>query len=276
MTTFDEHRAGSGEPLVLVHGITATWRVWTPVLPELERHHDVIAPTLAGHRGGAPPAYGPGVLGLTDALERRLDELGLDRPHVAGNSLGGWIALELARRGRARSIVALSPGGGWSSSAALTRVIMLIRSGHRLALRDSAFVRSVLARPRSRRLFLSLAVEHGERISVSDAIGTMTDNAGCTVIDEFMASIRRDGPLAGPLSAPDCPIRVAWPDRDRLIPFERYGVPLLAAVPGAELVRLPGVGHVPMSDDPQLVARTILEVTAPVDSPGHICDHQTI
>ena len=64
------------------------------------------------------------------------------------------------------------------------------------------------------------------------------------------------------LPDPGCPIRIAWGGRDRTLPFERYGKPMLEAVPSAELVMLPGVGHVPMSDDPELVARTILEVTA--------------
>jgi pimeloyl-ACP methyl ester carboxylesterase len=104
-----EHRGGSGPPLLLLHGITASFRVWEPVLPALEEHHEVFAPTLAGHYGAA--ALHDGVLAnvesLTDRLEERLDELEIARPHVVGNSLGGWLALELPRRGRASSVVAL-------------------------------------------------------------------------------------------------------------------------------------------------------------------------
>jgi pimeloyl-ACP methyl ester carboxylesterase len=100
--------------LVLLHGFTDTWRTWEPVLPALERRFEVFAPTLTGHAGGPPFAEG----GATDdaiveALESMLDELGWEAPAVAGNSLGGFVALRLAQRGRARSVVAIAPAGGW-------------------------------------------------------------------------------------------------------------------------------------------------------------------
>src|ERR1700731_2334481 len=105
------HRAGTGTPLLLLHGIGAIWRVWSPVLPYLEPHHDVIVPTLAGHGGGPPldPQVKPSVHALADALEDELDKLGLQKVHIAGNSLGGWLGIELARRGRALSLVLFSP-----------------------------------------------------------------------------------------------------------------------------------------------------------------------
>src|SRR3954447_24009824 len=108
------HRGGTGEPLVCLHGFTDTWRTWELVLPELERHHDVLAPTLAGHAGG-PPLNGNLSSGsLADAAERAMDDAGFETAHVVGNSLGGHVALQLAARGRARSVVALAPAGGWA------------------------------------------------------------------------------------------------------------------------------------------------------------------
>src|SRR6185312_2220378 len=104
------HRGGSGPPLVLLHGFLDTWRTWELVLPALERHHEVIAPALPGHAGGPPLAPDDD---LIDAVERVLDEAGAGEAHLVGNSLGGWVALQLAARGRARSVVALAPGGGW-------------------------------------------------------------------------------------------------------------------------------------------------------------------
>src|SRR6185369_1457079 len=104
------HRGGSGEPLLLLHGFTDTWRTWEPVLPALERRFEVLAPTLAGHAGGKPfPEGGASDAFLVDALEAMLDELGWEAPAVAGNSLGGYAALRLAERGRARAVVALAP-----------------------------------------------------------------------------------------------------------------------------------------------------------------------
>src|SRR5580765_7340519 len=104
------------EPLVLLHGLGMSERVWDGVRPLLEPHHDVVALTALGHRGGASPSRRPvTVRDLVDDAERQLDERGLSRPHVAGNSLGGWMAIELARRGRARTVCALSPAGFWTA-----------------------------------------------------------------------------------------------------------------------------------------------------------------
>ena len=89
--------------------------------------------------------------------------------------------------------------------------------------------------------------------------------AGCVAIHDVMRCIRRHGPLP-PMGADlPCPIRIAWGTRDRALPFARFGQPLLDRVPPAELVRLPGVGHVPMYDDPELVPRTILDLSQAVD-----------
>ena len=263
-----EHRGGAGTPLLLLHGLTASFRVWQPVFASLEEDHDVIAPTLAGHYGGAALAEGivPSVGALADAIERRLDELEIARPHVAGNSLGGWIALELARRGRARSVVAFSPPASWARGRDFVRVSTLIRIGHLAAGRSSHSVRTLLARARSRRLLLRVACEHGERVPPAAAESMLAENAAYASLPDFLRAVRRDGPIAAPIEVPGCPIRIAWPVRDRTVPFERYGRPLLGMVPGAELVRLAGVGHVPMYDDPPLVVRTIIEVTSAVDA----------
>src|SRR5918994_3852076 len=108
------YRAGTGEPLVLIHGFTARWRCWLPVLGLLAPRFEVIAPTLHGHDGGPPSPPGAETLAqATDHFESLLDGLGVGTAHLAGNSLGGALALELAKRGRARSVVAISPGGGW-------------------------------------------------------------------------------------------------------------------------------------------------------------------
>src|SRR6476661_8295422 len=114
------------EPLVLIHGFTGTGRIWDPVVPLLAAHHDVHAPTLAGHCGGATvPADAKASLTiLVDDLEAQLDRAGLATAHLAGNSLGGWLALELAARGRARSVVCLSPAGGWESGSREERRII--------------------------------------------------------------------------------------------------------------------------------------------------------
>src|SRR3954453_19570705 len=93
------YRGGSGPPLVCLHGFTGTWRTWELVLPTLERHHDVLAPTLLGHAGG-PPLHGElSDALLPDAIERAMDDAGFETAHIVGNSIGGYVALHLAARG---------------------------------------------------------------------------------------------------------------------------------------------------------------------------------
>ncbi|MCW3038470.1 MAG: hydrolase [Solirubrobacterales bacterium] len=256
------HRAGSGPPLVLLHGFTGSWRAWRPVIDGLAAHHAVFAPTLPGHHGSAPLADDfPGTVeAMLDLLEAQLDAEGIDRAHLVGNSLGGWLALELGRRGRALSVVALSPAGGWSSPRDLHRVVRLMRGGRLAMERLGPRLGPLLRRPRFRKLLLRSVAEHGDRIPPGEVQELLDEALGCLVFDDLLRFIAgSDGLAAG--AASDYPIRIAWSGNDRTIPLERYGRPLVANVPGAELVVLPGVGHVPMFDDPALVVRTILEVS---------------
>ena len=112
----DHHRGGSGEPLVLIHGIGHTWRGWRPMLPLLEERFDVLAVDLPGFGRSEP--FPSGVLStpeaLADAVEDEMGRAGFERAHFAGNSLGGWVSLELARRGRAETVTALMCGSRWS------------------------------------------------------------------------------------------------------------------------------------------------------------------
>ncbi|MEA2436741.1 MAG: hypothetical protein QOF65_1297, partial [Thermoleophilaceae bacterium] len=108
------HRGGSGSPLVCLHGFLDTWRAWELVLPALERQHDILAPTLAGHAGGPRIEGEVSDTTLADAVEHAMDKAGFEIAHIVGNSLGGLVALQLAERGRAETVVALAPAGGWA------------------------------------------------------------------------------------------------------------------------------------------------------------------
>lgn len=259
------HRAGTGEPLVLLHGATMSWRAWRPVLAELQAEHDVFAPTLAGHRGAAPWRAGERaqVAGLVDAVCAQLDEARIGSAHVVGNSLGGWVALELARRGRATTCTVLSPAGSWRHARDARRLQMVFRVG--LALGRSSWVRRLAVAPLVRGWAFSRVMEHGERLSRDDALGLFADLDGCAAISSLLTPGHVPEAVP-PFAGLPCPVRVAWAERDRVIPYHRYGAPLRRVLPGAEFVRLPGCGHVPMWDDPDLVVRTILDVTS-VSSP---------
>ena len=261
------HRGGTGTPLLLLHGIGAIWRAWSPVLPYLEPHHEVIVPTLHGHAGGPPldSEIAPSVQALVDGIEEELDRLGLQKVHIAGNSLGGWIGIELARRGRAHSLVLLSPAGAWRSS----RRIRMTSHGVRFSLgalgRYSHRAEAIAERRLLRWALLAGQVAHPHHVP-HESLVTYIQASGQSPVVEPLLRVLHLRPV-DPLPADrDYPVRLVWAERDRVLPFKHFGSPMLERLPGAELIRLQGVGHVPMSDDPARVADLILEVTRSVDN----------
>jgi pimeloyl-ACP methyl ester carboxylesterase len=252
---------------LLLHGFAGSWRAWSPVLGRLEAEHAVLAPTLPGHTGGPalPHGVAPSVYTITDAVERMLDSEGIERTHVVGNSMGGWLAFELARRGRARSVVALSPGGAWDVQARMALVFLQLRiTMHLMRLARDGRADWLIRRARGRRVLLRKMCERGERISASDVVMLMSDIVECPTFEPLLRSFH-DRQLES-LDGVDCPMRIAWAERDRVIPHRHFAAPMRERVPQAEFLVLPGVGHVPMQDDPALVATTILEVTRAADA----------
>lgn len=264
ITIAPSHRGGAGEPLVLVHGYTGTWRNWLPVLPALEAEHDVLAVGLAGHHCAAPLRDGaePSVHELADAVERDMDAAGFETAHIAGNSLGGYLALELGARGRARSVVALSPGGGYEPGSAVERRIFawFVRQ-QKIARRALPHIEKVMGRPRLRRIALRDVMRHGERVPPAEAVAMSVGALECAIREPFMEWTLRESRNVR-LGEIACPVLIAWAEQDRILPMKTCSARLRREVAGAEWRVLPGVGHVPMYDDPELVARTILEFAA--------------
>ena len=251
-------------PLVLIHGFADSARIWEPVLPALRERHEVLAPTLCGHMDGEPLGEGveASMSALADGVERAMDRAGFEDAHLCGNSLGGWVALDLARRGRARSIVLLAPAGGWAhGSRAERRLKWMFTIGGKLNARLEPHAERLVRRPGVRKLLFGQAVRHPERLSPAAAAARIRSSARCTIYWGLMDAILRDGPPAW-LGDVRAPVLVAWPECDRILPVKRYSRPFRELIQGAEWRDLPGVGHVPMSDDPSLVARAILDWTA--------------
>jgi len=257
------HRAGTGEPLVLVHGAETSWRVWRPVLDLLTPHHEVFVPTLPGHRGG-PPLPGPvGVDLFVDCLEAYLDEAGLGTVHVAGNSLGGIIALELVRRGRARSAVNLcGPSGGSTESfiAFHERAMAAARLGRVPGL-AKAMVFLGARSARVRRAMLTGGVVHGDHMTRADFESLFADGAHAD-IGRHLVPWLLDGHRLEPFDVGSVPTVVAWGEQDGAVPLEEFGRPTHELARGSRLVVLPGTAHMPVYDDPEAVARVVLETTA--------------
>ncbi|MFE3522426.1 alpha/beta fold hydrolase [Streptomyces sp. NPDC059161] len=255
-------RQGTGEPLLLLHGVGHHLQAWDPVFDLLAAERDVIAIDLPGF--GTSPGLPDGVsYGLTTVipfLAALCQALKIDRPHVAGNSLGGLLALELGREKLVRSVTALSPAGFWTPAERQYAFTMLrtmrqvaqalpvpvIERMSRTAAGRTALTSTIYARPGRRSpesvVAETLALRHSPGFEQTLAAGRevlFTDDV------------------------PGVAVTVAWGSRDRLL-LRRQGVRAKHAVPGARLVRLPGCGHVPMNDDPALVARVILDTSRPV------------
>ncbi|MFF7178785.1 alpha/beta fold hydrolase [Streptomyces sp. NPDC008121] len=250
-------RRGAGEPLLLLHGIGHHWQAWEPVLDVLATERDVIAVDLPGFgtSPALPEGYAYDLSTVVPVLGAFCAALGIDRPHVAGNSLGGLLALELGREKLVRSVTALSPAGFWSERerryafgtlramrvAALSMPVPVIERLSRSAAGRTALTSTIYARPGRR----SPEAVVAETLALREATGFhQTLAAGRSVL--FGDDV------------PGVPVTVAWGTRDRLL-LRRQGVRAKHTVPGARLVRLPGCGHVPMNDDPALVARVLLD-----------------
>jgi pimeloyl-ACP methyl ester carboxylesterase len=265
VTAHDHFRGGHGTPLVLLHPAVTTWRMWSPVLPTLTLHHDVFAPTLPGHHGGPP---GPAELtfsGLADAIEQQLDDAGIGRAHLAGNSLGAAATLELARRGRALSATAISPPGAWGTR--LDRLLLEVKLVTAVQVASVPLPRVPSRVPALRRLGLTAIMRHGDRVPREEIDHLLAGRChSARFVARLINGLRAEGHTQAPFAPAPCPTLVAWPSHDLVLPWRRYGAPLQALLPDARFTRLPGVGHLPMYDDPELVARTILSMSLPAAS----------
>ncbi|MFJ3414840.1 MULTISPECIES: alpha/beta fold hydrolase [unclassified Streptomyces] len=250
-------RVGRGEPLLLLHGIGHHRQAWDPVVDVLATERDVIAVDLPGF--GASPALPEGLsydLPTTAAVFGAFCEaLELDRPHVAGNSLGGLMALELAREKLVRSVTALSPAGFWSQAErryafgvlltmrqiARRMPLPLVEKLARTAAGRTALTSTIYARPGRR----SPEAVVAETLALVNAPG-------------FDDTLRAGTSVRFTDDLPGIPVTVAWGTQDRLL-LRRQGVRAKRLMPRSRLVRLPGCGHCPMNDDPALVARVILD-----------------
>jgi pimeloyl-ACP methyl ester carboxylesterase len=250
--------------LVLLHGLTASGRAWQDVIPLVSAHHVVYAPTAPGHRGGPPVQRHPvTATDLVDWAERYLDEHGLQRPHLVGHSMGGYLAIELARRGRAATVCALAPGGFWPPSDELKA------QTKSKVQRGTAKIR--LARPLMPLVFKSSMVRrrafrgsacHGDRIRAERGVEVFDDFLECALTGDVFSPAEAQ---IAPLDPLPCPVTVAWSEKDVIIPVATNDPNARERLPQATFEILADVGHDPMLDDPEMVARTILSVTSAKD-----------
>ncbi|NKY37068.1 alpha/beta fold hydrolase [Nocardia speluncae] len=252
---------GSGEPLLLLHGVLLSPHCWEQTAALLAARCEVFAPALGGHWGG--PEFPDGRYSsatLADRVEAQLDDLGWRTCHIAGNSLGGWVGFELARRGRARTLTAIAPAGGWKTPsvtqlrAAATIAPMIPITG---ALRqlgsapvDNRIVRWVMAH---------LLTKNTRAVSRGDLSAVILAALHCPALPALTAGTLR-GPSLANMSDLTTPVRVILADSDRVLPAAAHGRRFLRELPdSADRIMLNRAGHVPMLEDPERIANLIAE-----------------
>ena len=248
MTTLAFDRAGSGPRVLLVHGLGGERHVWEPVWPALTARCDVLRIDLPGFGASDPLPAGSDVSpqGLARAVAAFLAEAGFDRPHVAGNSLGGWVALELARLGLARSVTALCPAGFW------VRTQGPLDPGPRRALMAlRPLIGLTFAFPAVRRRVLGGVMVHPERLGYSASVRIASAYAGSRGYVEAQSAMRARRLEDG--VGIDVPVTLAWAEHDRLVGPQRVALHPTRV----ELIR--DAGHVPMWDAPERVTDLVLE-----------------
>jgi pimeloyl-ACP methyl ester carboxylesterase len=250
-------RQGAGEPLVLIHGIGHRWQAWTPVLDRLSTYHDVIALDLPGFGespvpdGGMPRDMAATVVMMAGYFAAK----GLDRPHVAGYSLGGAIALELAAAGHVRSATAFSPAGFFTASER-RRALVTLRMMRASTYFPAALIRRTMRIGGFRAFCYAQLLAYPRRLdyqrAVEDALA-MRRGRGFNAVARSSRGYRYSG-------LPEVPVTVAWAAKDRILP-PRQAERARELLPEARHVALPDCGHVPMTDNPDLVADLILQTT---------------
>ncbi|MGB8390349.1 alpha/beta fold hydrolase [Mycobacterium sp.] len=252
---------GSGEPVVLLHPFLMSQMVWEDVARQLADtgRYEVFAPTMAGHNGG--PRGGTWLLSsavLADHVERQMDELGWSTAHIVGNSLGGWVAFELERRGRARSVTAIAPAGGWTRwSLVKFEVIVRFVSGLPIWLLTRLLGQRILRLPFSHRLGTLPVSARPDGVSERQLVAIVDDVTHCPAYFQLLVKATLLHGLRE-LEHTAAPSHLVLCEKDRVVPPSRFSRHFTDSLPADhKLTVLDGVGHIPMFEAPERVARLI-------------------
>lgn len=249
--------------MVLIHGFTDTWRSWEFVLPELEKHHDVLALTLPGHAGGPDLPDPVDVDALVSILEAEMDAAGFETAHLVGNSLGGYAALHLAARGRGRSVVALAPAGGWAlGDESGNETLKLFVTMDELLQTAAQFAGAIASTPEGRRQATQLITVNYEHLTPDFVEHLVRGAAGCVGLAPLVEYASREG-WDLDAEAITCPVRMVWGTEDQMLKWPGAAVRFKEDwLPNADWVVLDGVGHCIQLDVPAETAQLILGFTS--------------
>lgn len=249
------HRSGSGETVVLIHGFTSSWHLWKPVIEILEKDYDVLALSAPGHLGWPwPDGLEVSMDNAVGLVERRLAELGVGPAHVAGNSLGGAIALWMASRGTATTAVGLAPALGWESgSIPVDRLFLASRKAVTEAMPQAA---EILGSTEVRKQILSVFMNRGDLVPVEEAVRMWEAVLAVDPIEAYLQVLHS---FELPTLTADQKAAIIWCGDDALLPYATCSQGWIDHAPHAVFTTLEGVGHSPMYDDPQRVSDAIID-----------------
>ncbi|UXA19154.1 alpha/beta fold hydrolase [Mycobacterium sp. SMC-4] len=267
---------GSGEPILLLHPFLCSQNVWRTVAGQLAEtgRFEVYAPTMVGHHGGRKShTWLLDTHALVDDVEQRMDELGWKTAHIVGNSLGGWVGFELERRGRARTVTAIGPAGGWSqhSVTKYETVLKFILGGPALIAARLLGPR-ILKLPGARRLATLAVSGPADGPDDADLRDLILDATHCSAYLQLLVkTLRLPGLLE--LASLGAPTQLVTCEKDRVFPAPRGHRYFLQHMPeDTKMVKLDGVGHIPMLEAPRvitdLIASFVDEHTAPSTATG--------
>jgi pimeloyl-ACP methyl ester carboxylesterase len=250
----------TGAPIVLLHGVTDTPRTWDLVRDRLAEHHQLSAPTLLGHCGGPEYTGDASPEAIADQVERDLDAAGIEKAHLVGNSLGGGMALMLAARGRAETVVALAPAGGWELDAEAQRRVRSFFHMAQSLVKDAApRADQIASTAEGRRRALAFMTVNHEHVPADLVAHQIRSAAECPIVLPFIDLTTEKGyEELGPI---DVPVRIVWGTEDKVLPYPEAAQRFRVLIPDADWVILDDIGHLPQLDDPELTARLILEWT---------------
>jgi pimeloyl-ACP methyl ester carboxylesterase len=238
-------RIGEGPPLLLLHPLGADRQVWRPIIDRLRDRRELIAVDLPGFGASPPLRHTPTATALAAAVDHQLRSLGIERPHVAGNSLGGLVALELGLSGAARTVTAIAPAGLWARPLVPKPVI-----AHHLARALLPLIGRLAATGSGRRLLLGGVVADPGRVPPADAAHLVRAYAGARGLEAVNDAMRAS--VFDGLGRIRVPVTLVWPRHDRLVSRPRR------LPDGIHNVVLEDAGHVPMWDAPDALAELLL------------------
>ena len=268
---------GSGEPMLLLHPFMMSQNVWRKVAPQIADtgRYEVFAPTMAGHNGGPKGRWKLDSATLADHVERQLDALGWSTAHIVGNSLGGWVAFELERRGRARTVTAIAPAGGWHRwSPVKFEIVAKFLAGAPLYILVKLLGARVLSLPFSRYLAHFPISATPQTLPEGDLLDIIDDVRHCPAYYQLlMKSLTAPGLME--LADTSIPTHLVICEKDRVLPHPRYTRHFHTHIPEiTQITELDGVGHIPMFEAPGRIADVIVRWvdehagTPPVRSTG--------